>query len=250
MKKILFIATFNDGVKELHELLMNYFQVQICETNRDVVNSMMKVYQPDLLFISLVDFNQEDKIIFDELVKRHSDIPIVTIGSRFETSVVAKYEELNITKLLKPVDNKRILESIYSNLISDANSVVLEQTKDERKHIMFVDDNPVLLRTMKNMIKDRYKVTMATSGVQAMTLIGKNKPDLIFLDYEMPICDGKQTLEMIRSEPSVADIPVVFLTAMAERKYIESIISLKPVAYILKPPSPKKIEEIIKQVLD
>ena len=64
-----------------------------------------------------------------------------------------------------------------------------------------------------------------------MTAIGKKRPDLILLDYEMPVCDGRQTLEMIRADEELKDIPVIFLTGVNDREHIESVLSLKPAGY-------------------
>lgn len=99
-----------------------------------------------------------------------------------------------------------------------------------------MDDNGTALRTMKAMLEDRYDVALAVSGAQAMTSIGKQRPDLILLDYEMPVCDGRMTLEMIRADEEMKDIPVVFLTAINDRANIEAVLKLKPAGYFLKPP--------------
>ena len=85
-----------------------------------------------------------------------------------------------------------------------------------------VDDNGSTLRTMKAMLEGEYEVAIAISGAQAMTSIGKKRPDLILLDYEMPVCDGRMTLEMIRADDDMKDIPVVFLTAVNDRANIEA----------------------------
>lgn len=72
---------------------------------------------------------------------------------------------------------------------------------------------------------------------------------MIFLDYEMPGCDGRQTLEMIRSDECMADIPVVFLTGMSEKKYIQAVLELRPAGYLLKPPATDKIMDMIHKIL-
>ena len=69
------------------------------------------------------------------------------------------------------------------------------------------------------------------------------------LDYEMPVVDGKQTLEMIRAENDIANIPVVFLTGVSDREHIEAVISLKPAGYMLKPPVKAKILEAIAKAI-
>ena len=103
-----------------------------------------------------------------------------------------------------------------------------------KKRILVVDDNGTALRTIKAMLEDTYEVAIAISGAQAMTSIGKKRPDLILLDYEMPVCDGRMTLEMIRADEDLTNIPVVFLTAINDRANIEAVLQLKPAGYFLK----------------
>ena len=62
----------------------------------------------------------------------------------------------------------------------------------------------------------------------------KEKVNLILLDYEMPIVDGPQVLQMLRQEPATANIPVVFLTGVGTREGVSRVMELKPDGYILK----------------
>jgi CheY-like chemotaxis protein len=90
---------------------------------------------------------------------------------------------------------------------------------------------------------------MATSAMQALNLISTNVPDMIFLDYEMPICDGKKTLEMIRERDETKDVPVVFLTGLGDKKHIDAVLQLKPAGYLLKPAKSKTIYAIVEKIL-
>ena len=127
-----------------------------------------------------------------------------------------------------------------------------EERKDRsgRKRILVVDDNGTALRTMKAMLEDRYEVALAISGAQAMTSIGKKRPDLILLDYEMPVCDGRMTLEMIRADEDMKNIPVIFLTAVNDRANIEAVLKLKPAGYFLKPAVKDRLIEEIDRILE
>ena len=113
-----------------------------------------------------------------------------------------------------------------------------------------MDDNGTTLRTMKAMLEEYYEVTIAISGAQAMTSIGKKCPDLILLDYEMPVCDGKMTLEMIRADEDMKSIPVIFLTAVNDRTNIEAVLKLKPAGYFLKPAIKDRLLAEIDRVLN
>ena len=116
--------------------------------------------------------------------------------------------------------------------------------------ILVVDDNGSTLRTMKAMLEEKYEVAIAISGAQAMTSIGKKRPDLILLDYGMPVCDGRMTLEMIRADEDMRNIPVVFLTAVNNRANIEAVLKLKPAGYFLKPAVKDKLIAEIEKILN
>ena len=114
-----------------------------------------------------------------------------------------------------------------------------------RKSVLVIDDNTVLLRTVKDMLADRYDVSIATSGTQAFMVMQKRRPDIILLDYEMPVCDGKQVLEMIRSDVETRDIPVIFLTGKDDRDSVMNVMALKPQGYLLKTLPPAVIVQNI-----
>ena len=80
----------------------------------------------------------------------------------------------------------------------------------------------------------KYRITAVKSGMQAITYIASHTPDLILLDYEMPITPGSQIMEMIRSEPNSAEIPIIFLTGKSDRESVMNVMRLKPEGYLLK----------------
>jgi len=98
---------------------------------------------------------------------------------------------------------------------------------------------------MKGLLEDEYQVQLAESGVAAIRTISLDRPDLVLLDYEMPVCDGRQTLEMLRSEKSFADIPVIFLTGRSDPELVRTLLSLKPAGYLLKYLKPDDIKQKI-----
>ena len=109
-----------------------------------------------------------------------------------------------------------------------------EEVMAEQKHILLVDDDVVALRTITNYIKDYFRVSVAKSGTAAISFLAKEIPDLILLDYEMPVCNGVQTLQMIRAEEAYKDIPVFFLTGVSDAQMVKAAVDLKPEGYILK----------------
>ena len=75
---------------------------------------------------------------------------------------------------------------------------------------------------------------MSSNGVQAISYLAKNKADLVLLDYEMPVANGPQVLEMLRGDSETDQIPVMFLTGHGDKDSVLSVVSLCPVDYLLK----------------
>lgn len=121
-----------------------------------------------------------------------------------------------------------------------------EKTAAERKkRILVVDDSNFMLKMLQKLLGEDYEVQTATSGLSAFRSIALNRPDLVLLDYEMPVCKGSQVLEMIRSEPEFADIPVIFLTGRVDRESVKKVLEFKPDGYLSKALTPDLIKEEI-----
>lgn len=103
-----------------------------------------------------------------------------------------------------------------------------------KKSVLIVDDDPNYLGLVREWLKGEYKVSMATSGLQAIKWLGKNKADLILLDHEMPVTTGPQVLEMLRADEETKDIPVIFLTGKGDKESVMKVVALKPEGYLLK----------------
>lgn len=254
MKKILLIGKLNNVVNETNQFLSQYFHVQLCSENAGVAEGMMKIVNPDLVLISLIGAYNIDTSIFFMLSDKYARTPVLTIGTKEESSSFFKYyEDGQFENLIRPVDHTTVMDAVCRRLGVGRDSLEKEavEKKDPngRKRILVVDDNGTALRTVKAMLEDRYEVAVAISGAQAMTSIGKKRPDLILLDYEMPVCDGRMTLEMIRADEELGSIPVIFLTAINDRENIEAVLKLKPAGYMLKPPVREKLIAQIEKIL-
>lgn len=113
--------------------------------------------------------------------------------------------------------------------------------KKIKKTILVVDDNGAMLRNVKGWLGGKYNIVPANSGSRAMKYLATNRPDLILLDYEMPIVDGSQVLGMIREDVENSDIPVIFLTSKGDKESVMKVMALKPQGYLLKTMPPEKI---------
>lgn len=111
-----------------------------------------------------------------------------------------------------------------------------------QKKVLVVDDSDFMLKTMQDLLDKDYEVILAKSGLSAIRGITLERPDLILLDYEMPVCNGSQVLEMIRAEEDFANIPVIFLTSRVDRESVRKVIELKPEGYLSKSLQPADIK--------
>lgn len=104
----------------------------------------------------------------------------------------------------------------------------------KRKLLLLVDDDTDYLKMVSGWLEKRYRVVVVSSGMQAIKFLANNRPDLILLDYAMPVTDGPQVLEMIKSEQETDAIPVIFLTGKGDQESVMKVVDLKPDGYLLK----------------
>ncbi len=120
-----------------------------------------------------------------------------------------------------------------------------KEVLDSKPKILIVDDSAMIREYVGEMLSNDYDVTLAESSIAAIRCISLNKPDLVLLDYEMPVCDGRQMLAMIRSDQEFADMPVMFLTGKNDYESVSKVKSLKAEGYLLKNLKPEDIKKSI-----
>ena len=120
-----------------------------------------------------------------------------------------------------------------SKLISDMNKYTSEDFS-QKKNILIVDDDTTYLKIIREWLKNDYDVTIASSAMQAINHMSNNPVDLLLLDYEMPITNGPKVFEMMKSDPEISGIPVMFLTGKNDKDSIMKVMSLRPAGYLLK----------------
>lgn len=102
--------------------------------------------------------------------------------------------------------------------------------------ILIVDDNPENLRLLSDMLAAAgYEIRIARSGEQALDRVEYAQPDLILLDVMMPGLDGFETCRCLKKRPTTREIPVIFMTALAEPADKMRGFAVGAVDYIAKP---------------
>jgi putative two-component system response regulator len=116
--------------------------------------------------------------------------------------------------------------------------------------LLIVDDEPMNLSVLAQQLRPTYRVRAASNGEAALRIARTDpKPELILLDVMMPGLDGYQVLERLRADPATAEIPVLFLTAMADPEDEERGLARGAADYIAKPIRPKVVHARVRTQL-
>ncbi len=113
--------------------------------------------------------------------------------------------------------------------------------------ILIVDDDPLIRKLITTTLQDvaGYRLREAGDGLQAIEAAVEDRPEIVFLDYDMPRLNGIETCRRLRSEPSTADATIVMLTAVsddsAERRASDAGADL----FLTKPFSPLALLELV-----
>lgn len=102
--------------------------------------------------------------------------------------------------------------------------------------VLIVDDVPLNVMLVEKMLaRFNFRIRKAENGLEAMREIIAEKPDLIFLDIMMPVMDGFQVLEQLRSNPEYSSVKVVVLSALNSNEDIVKAFNLGANDFISKP---------------
>lgn len=253
MKKILLIGELNQTVGNLNKYLAGRFDTQVCSDSLELVKGMTKVSTPELVVVCLVGVGGLDNRILDFFQSWEEKVPVLLIGTEEECKHFKSYYDEQFDYMVRPITQSQIIQKCREmlKLVEGKN----EEKEDdlagelqERKKLLVVDDSAVLLRSVKSILEKDYDVLVATSGEKGLRLAKKKQPDLIVLDYEMPEMNGKQMLEEIRQDEELKDIPVLFLTGVADKEHIAMVLGLNPIGYLLKPIAQDRLMEEIAKV--
>ena len=114
---------------------------------------------------------------------------------------------------------------------------------DPKKTILLVDDAPANIQVVNSILKDIYKIRIATNGPKALELAKvAPPPDLVLLDVMMPEMDGYEVCKRLKSDPGTREIPVIFLTGQTEVEDETRGFDVGAVDYIHKPFSPAVVK--------
>lgn len=284
MYKVLVLGTKRAAIDDIFRQLGNTFELLSSSVRSEDVMAHIKYVKPDAIIYSLKNEAKEDMsrtVLIKDKIK--DSIPFIVFGSE-EDCHDFRQAAPNIADgiLVKPISTLRVKnritdlmeeknptsiyhkessgEDMWDGLLdmsedSDLMAILrnIEENEEEmplpRRHILIVDDDVQMLKTIKRLLEDTYDIATAINGEVALRFLSKKHTDLVLLDYEMPEMKGPEVLEQIRSNRDTKNIPVIFLTGIADRDKIQQALALNPQGYILKPTDKKTLREKISAVL-
>jgi two-component system, OmpR family, alkaline phosphatase synthesis response regulator PhoP len=125
----------------------------------------------------------------------------------------------------------------------------------EKKKILLVDDDPDFVEAVKVIVESGgYQVRVAYDGQEGLEAVAEEKPDLIVLDVMMPVMNGHAACAKLKGDPSTASIPIILLTAVAERVTTSTythrdMLESEAEDYMPKPVEPTELLALIKSWL-
>lgn len=284
--KILLIGNHNATIDELFGHLVNQFECITSSKRYSDVYNHLRFFKPDMLVYYV---QKETQANMANIVNARSDyskkLPLMIVGANIDCSIFNDaYPGLATITLEKPVsvsvisdrlsyylnrfgkksdEDEDTDESIeLSNTLKDTDEALMNSLREldaleslsdspieKRKHILIVDDDPVMLKVIKKHLEDKYDVGTALNGNLALKFLESKRTDLILLDYEMPGDDGPTVMGKIRSLPLNRNIPIVFLTGVADSSRIQKVLMQKPEGYLLKPIDKEKLMLQIKSII-
>jgi CheY-like chemotaxis protein len=116
--------------------------------------------------------------------------------------------------------------------------------------ILIVDDDPMIRKLITTTLEDiaGYRLREAGDGLQALETAVQERPEIVFLDYDMPRLNGVETCRRLRSDPVTADATIVMLTGMSDKPAEDSAVAAGADLFLTKPFSPLRLLRLVDEL--
>ncbi len=215
--------------------------ISVSDTTLHAFNQIIHI-KPDIIVVNM----DRKKMDVDMLVRRikkmqaAEGIPILMLAE-YEDDVAQYLDDGRSFMLPDDEEDEVILSWIVKKLGS--------KPKEQCAKILVVDDDPVVLETSEMFLGARYDVRTSTSFKDALGIMHSEKPAVVLLDIAMPEMDGREAIKKIKSEPELADIPVLFQTGIAGTNVVKECMKLGAVGFVVKPLQKNTLLEKVSETL-
>lgn len=231
---------------EIHKAYLKAeHEVYMFQSGAEALDQMAKIV-PDIILLDIEMPFMDGFEVLERLRgrKEYAEIPVVGVtGQKDKTTALNFIGKGAASYLMKPVEKNLMLERIREILHK-------QQEKKAKKKILIVDDELESLLVYKNILQEQYNVMPLNSGKLAIEYLQKFVPDLIILDYQMPLFNGRAVYQMIRKMERLEAVPVIFLTGTTEREVFVECATLGSEGVVLKSAGKGALLEKVRSVLE
>jgi putative two-component system response regulator len=121
------------------------------------------------------------------------------------------------------------------------------ETMIDQQRVLIVDDEPFNIKVLVDLLQPHYQLQVARDGSQALALLAEDTlPDLILLDWMMPVMDGIEVCRRLKADQRTRDIPIIFVTALGQAEAEVRALEAGAVDFITKPIVPPVVMRRVK----
>ncbi|MCR5763548.1 MAG: response regulator [Treponema sp.] len=265
MNRVLLTGTRQSVIDFFFENMTQDFDFMTSSVRARDLERHIEVYSPHIVLYCISDEDPDEKIKIEKIYRHlpHDKLFFGIAGIKQQTIETADF---TIQKPLNVVSVRQIMAPYLNSseaqaVITTELSVPQDETQKEdssakalpdniqRKHILVIDDDPLVLKVLREHLHEKYDVAVARNGNMAYRFLDDHRTDLILIDYEMPGEKGPSVLTNIRKLRWAQNIPAIFLTGVTDSTAIMEAAKAKPQGYLLKPVDKEKLFSKIQEIL-
>lgn len=221
------------------------FEVTVSETPLHAFNSIIHI-SPDAIVLNMINPEMDGWQVLQRIrnMQASREVPVLLfVTAEDEPEFRRRYEnDPHTDYYVAPV-------SVYETFDWAAKAIGAAHA-EQKKTILVVDDDLVVLDLMKLYLGAKYKVITLNSAGEALAKLNLITPDIIMLDIAMPDMDGKELYRAIRTIPECAEIPILFQTGMAGINTVRECVKLGAAGFVIKPIQKPVLLERIEETLN
>ena len=215
------VTTVSNGRQALQQARMQPFDVILLDIEMPVMNGFQTL---------------------DQLRNLEECINMIT-GKRDKYSVMNSISMGIDGYLLKPIHKDELIQKITEVYQK-------KQQHNNKKTILAIDDDMSYLKQLNSFLQESYNVIMINSTKLALDYLANHVPDLILLDYQMPLYNGVALLSILRQNGNCRNIPFIILSGTLDKKALLEFYPYEPSAYLAKPVSKDALLENVERALN
>ena len=201
--------------------------------------------EPDLILldVNMPDVNGYEIIKYLKADKRYTHIPVIFLSGKSDRDSVVRGLTLGaVDYVIKPFNIPKLIGIIEHHLNPDKEKESAEnETITNKTSILIVDDVSSMLRAMQYALRDRYDVSVLSRSEDVLDFLSNKTPELIILDYLMPVLSGFDLIPIIRNMPEHQDTAIIIITTEGTSEHVSEAISLGASDFIVKPFTPNEL---------